>query len=1057
VSRPRSLALLAAVFALSGCAGLIHEVAWARTLGQSLGNSLQALTVVLVAFLGGLGAGSAIGARAAGRWGDPLIGYAGLEGLLALYGISSPAVATAVPRLLEAIGPACASPLSLAALRLGLALAALAVPTLLMGATFPFLVREAVGGGAVPGRAVAVLYGVNTLGGALGALLGSFGLLPFLGTRGSFFVAGLLNAAAAASALLLRAGRRSARALSAKPSIVAPAPSAAVALPGPRGLPPAALASAVALSGAVGAVLQIGWTRAATLAFGSSVYALGVTLAAYILGLGAGPLVVGRRLSRPGAAPLVAAVALAGAGVSSLLLVPVLGRLPIAAALVSGRMAHTPSVLIAAQFSVMAGLLLLPTLCQGMAFPALAACAAGPPGEAHGSAGRLYAASTWGAVAGFIVAGYVALPLAGTRRSLVAASAVSMLLALIPILFLSRRRRSAWIAASGLVLGAFLLPRALPGWDPDLISGGGFLYGPIYSAAAGAGGDLREAIRRRGAILYSREDGVSLVTVRRSPAGVLSLQINGRTEASTGGDMSTQLLSAHLPLLLHSAPADILIVGLASGITLGAAERHAVQRIQVIEIAPAVREAARRFDAWNGRALDDRRVDLVIDDARSRLLVRPRRFDVISSQPSNPWVAGVSNLFTVEFYRLARARLKPGGLFCQWVQAYRLSPEDFRGLVRSFLEVFPRATLWEESAGGGDYFLLGAEGDAPLRIDPSHLRSPRLQAAWDDLLRAGIGQPADLLSRFVTGHAGLEALAAGARLHTDDTLYLETRAPLALFRDSLREQLTALRRVRRSVMDILPGGIAASDPALVEALRARARDREVRLDIATNLKDADLWSLGDPYLAAGLAALRAGLVADAIAALSVAGGRNPESGTAHYLLGEAYRAAGLEDAAGVAYREAVRRDPSLSPAWNAFGRHLAARGDAGRAAAAFEKALEIDPRLAVARNNLGTLRLQSGDPAEAERLFTEALRDDPALAAGHANLGLLLKRRGDPAAAERRYREAIDCDPLNLDVRYNLAALLREQGRKEEARRELLRLLEIDPYDPGARRALAAP
>jgi spermidine synthase len=1042
------------VFALSGCAGLIHEVAWARAMGQSLGNSLQALTAVLVAFLGGLGAGSAIGARAAGRWRDPLRAYAGLEALLALYGLFSPAVAAAVPGILEAFGPECGSPLSLAALRLGLACAALALPTLLMGATFPFLVREAVAGGAAPGGALAVLYGANTLGGTLGALLGSFGLLPLLGTRGSFLAAGLLNSATAAAALLLRARPPAAAPPAEAPPSQSPPAEAPATGPGAR---LAAFAGVAALSGAVGAILQVGWTRVAALAFGSSVYALGITLASYIFGLGAGPLLVGRRLSRPGAAPTVAAAALAGAGVSSLLLVPILGRLPIAAALVSGRMAHSPAVLIAVQFAIMAGLLLVPTLCQGAAFPALAACAAGRPGEAHRTAGRLYAASTWGSVAGFVVAGLAALPLLGTRRALVAASTASVLLAAVPLAFRAGRRRPARIAAAGLVLGALLLPQALPGWDPDLISGGGFLYGPIYRSASGTGGDLGEAIRRRGGILYSREDGVSLVTVRKSPAGVLSLQLNGKTEASTGGDMSTQLLSAHLPLLLHPAPADLLVVGLASGITLGAAERHPVRGIQVIEIAPAVREAARLFDAWNGRALEDRRVEVVIDDARSRLLVRPRRFDVITSQPSNPWVAGVSNLFTVEFYRLARSRLEPGGLFCQWVQAYRLSPEDFRGLVRSFLEVFPQATLWEESAGGGDYFLVGAEGDAPLRIDPSRLRAPRLQAAWDDLVRAGITRPADLLSRFVSGPAGLQALAAGARLHTDDTLYLETRAPLAMFRDSLREQIVALRRVRQSVMEILPEGTAASDPALVEALGARARDRDVRLDIAINLKDADLWSLGDPYLAAGLESLRAGLVTDAIATLSVAGAHNPESGTAHYLLGEAYRASGLDDAAGVAYQEAVRRDPALAPAWNALGRCLAARGEAARAAAAFDRALQIDPRLAAARNNLGALRMQSGHMEAAERLFAEALRDDPTLAAAHANLGLLLKRRGDRVSAERRYREAIDLDPLNLDARYNLAALLRAQGRMEEARRELTLLLEIDPADPDARKAFENP
>jgi spermidine synthase len=1054
VSRPRSLPFLAVIFALSGCAGLIHEVAWARALGQSLGNSLQALTIVLVAFLGGLGVGSAAGSRLAGRLRDPLAAYAGLEGLLAVYALLSPVVASVVPRVLEAIGPSCGSPLSLLALRSGLAVLALALPTLLMGASFPILVREAAGGGDAPGSVVAVLYGANTLGGALGALIGSFGLLPFLGTRGSFLAAGVLNAVSAGSALLRQGQRHAADRPEAETSKGPPAETAAP-FRGPRVLSLPALALLAGLAGAAGAILQVGWTRAAALAFGSSVYALGVTLATYILGLGAGPILVGRRLTRPGAPPLVLAVALAGAGLSSLLLVPILGRLPIVAAFASGRMAPTPAILIGVPFPVMAGLLLIPTLCLGAAFPALAACGATLPGRStHGSAGRLYAASSWGSVAGFVLAGFVAIPGAGTRRALLAASAAPLLLAIVPVFSIPARRHVASIAALGLALGALLLPAILPAWDLDVISGGGFLYGPIYRSASGAGGDLGGAIRRRGDILFAREDGVALVTVRRSPAGVLSLQINGKTEASTGGDMSTQLLSAHLPLLLHAAPADVLIVGLASGISLGAAERHDVRAIEVIEIAPAVREAARWFDDWSGSALDDPRARIVLDDARSRLLVRSRRFDVIASQPSNPWVAGVSNLFTVEFYRLARARLKPGGLFCQWVQAYRLSPEDFRGLVRSFLDVFPQATLWEESAGGGDYFLLGGEGDAPLRIDPASLRDPRHRAAWIDLERAGIAQPADLLSRFVTGPGGLAVLSAGARLHTDDTLYLETRAPLALFRDNLREQIAALRRVRQSVTEILPQGVAGSDPDLVQELRAHARERDVRLDIATSLKDADLWSLEDPYLAAGLAALRAGLIKDAITALSAAASHNPESGTAPYLLGEAYRAAGLEDAAALAFREAVRRDASLAPAWNALGRSLTARGEA-TAEDAFAKAIALDPRLAAARNNLGALRLQAGDLVEAEHLLNEAVRVDPTLAAARANLGLLLKRRGDPAGAERRYRQALDLDPLNVDARYNLAALLAEAGRKDEARQEFRRLLEIDPLDPDARAALA--
>src|SRR5206468_5352964 len=282
------------------------------------------------------------------------------------------------------------------------------------------------------------------------------------------------------------------------------------------------------------------------LAFGSSVYALGITLTVCILGLGLGPLLVRKRLER-GPSPIPAVAALGAAGLSSLLLVPVLGRLPVVAAMASGWIDAAPVALLLAHFGLVAALLLLPTITQGMVLPALAALAQAG-GATHRIAGRLYATSTWGAVCGFVLAGFVALPTLGARRSLVAASSASMLLALVPLRLARAPRRGL---AAACLIGGLVVPWVLPGWDADLVSAGGFLYGPVYRSASGGSLRLRELIRSRGEILFAREDGVALVTVRRSPAGMQSLQINGKTEASTGGDMSTQLLSAHLPLLLH--------------------------------------------------------------------------------------------------------------------------------------------------------------------------------------------------------------------------------------------------------------------------------------------------------------------------------------------------------------------------------------------------------------------------------------------------------------------------------------------------------------------------
>ncbi|HEX9426536.1 MAG TPA: tetratricopeptide repeat protein, partial [Candidatus Polarisedimenticolia bacterium] len=562
-----------------------------------------------------------------------------------------------------------------------------------------------------------------------------------------------------------------------------------------------------------------------------------------------------------------------------------------------------------------------------------------------------------------------------------------------------------------------------------------------------------EGMRRRGTLLFDEDGAEGRVTVRRSPGGILSLQINGRTEASTGADMSTQLLAAHLPLFLHEGGAPrTLLIGLASGVSLGAIESHPVAAIRVIEIVPGVVRAAAWFAESNHAALRDPRVRITLDDARAALLARSERYDLIISQPSNPWVSGVANLFTVEFYRLAKRRLAPGGMLGQWIQAYRLAPSDLAGVVGAFLEVFPDATLWEESPGGGDYFLIG--GDHPLRVDPSRWLEPGYAAAWSDLQRIGISAPAQILGRFAAGPEALRAFAGGARPQTDDDLYLEWRAPLALFKDTLRDQLAALDRHRESPLTILAGGEQARPPGLIASLHGMEQARQSRLAMLSGLRDADLWSLRDPFLDSGIEALRGSRFVEAAATLTRAATANPKSGTAQLLLAEAYRAAGLPGAAEVAYRAAIERDPDLPAAWNGLGSCLAGRGRTDEARLAFLRALQIDPALAPARNNLGALLLSTGDDVGAESALRSALAIDPALMAARVNLGLIMKRRGDLRGAVESDRAALALDPLNGDARFNLAVALAASGRPDEARRELLTLLRSDPADPQAARAL---
>ncbi|MEE9293051.1 MAG: fused MFS/spermidine synthase, partial [Acidobacteriota bacterium] len=999
------LRTLCLIVAASGAAGLAHEVAWARALGQTLGHSLPSLTAVLVAFLGGLGLGALLASRRAGRTTSPLRDYAVLEFAIAIWGFAAPFIATMARDGVVALSVAGHFRDHQDLMRFAIACLALSPLTLMMGATFPLVIREARNRGTDSATAVRALYGWNTVGGALGACAGSFLLLPLLGTRGAFLAAAGVNLFAAVAALVSRRRHRATSApATSDPTDAAPAaPDVASAVPTEDGTSavtraphggsaPLVVAALIAtIAGGAAALLQIGWTRAITLSFGSSIYALGITLTAYILGIGVGPLVISRKLLRPGREVAAAAGAFWIVATSSLALLPLLGKMPVLAAFLSGRFETSLPLLFATQSIVILLCLLLPTMAHGATFPCLALLAEGNGRvPAHRAAALVYTWSTWGSVAGLSAGGLLLIPSIGSERTLRVAACVALLLSF--VLFLARITRAAARPRplrQAIVTALWMAPLvllALPRWDRDVMASGGFLYGPVYRSAMGQSG-LPEVMRRRGEVLFERESGEALVTVRRSEAGVLSLQINGRTEASSGGDMATQLLAAHLPLLLHPGPEEVLVIGLASGVTVGGVERHAVRNIRVIEIVPDVVEAARLFSPHNGDALDDPRLEIVIDDARAHLLASADRFDVITSQPSNPWIAGVANLYTVEFYDLVRSRLRPGGLFCQWVQAYRLAPVDLRAIVASFLRIFPGATLWEESAGSGDFFLIG--GDGPLRIDPGRLRS--VPGALAELSAAGIQDEADLLARFVTGPAGLRDFSAGTPPQTDDRLDLEWRAPLALFRRTLRLQVAEINRHRRPVGPFLAAGDAV-EPDLLDRLGQRLREREARLQILEGLDSADIESLTDPYMAAGLEALRAGLYPEAIGLLNHAASRNPGSGTARLLLGESYRAAGLLNAAIVAFNGAVEVRPNLAPAWNALGRTLWTLGRAGQAREAFDEALRRDPDFAAARNNLGSVLLASDDSIGARREFEAALADDPSLAAARANLGLALKR-----------------------------------------------------------------
>jgi spermidine synthase len=508
---------------------------------------------------------------------------------------------------------------------------------------------------------------MNTIGAALGAALTGFLLLPALGLFGTTLVGVALNAVAAVGALLLvRRGLIADRSAERSPAIGDPkGPRRSADQPHSLFNHTIALPAVVlGVSGFVALVYEVTWTRILAMMLGPTTYAFSAMLVAFIAGLGIGSGVAAAlvsRVRRPGVWLGAAMIATAAA---ALVASGRVDRLPIIIAASAGRADASFTSVFALDIALAIVVQLPMTIALGATFP-LAIAMTSAAGEAPAAAAVIYATNTAGAIAGALAGSFILIPQLGLQRSLQLASIAAVLAGLF-VAWRSaaglrgpkgglRYRLAASIAATSVVAFALLMPP----WNHARLANGAYRFAPSLAA-----GDIETALEA-GDLSYYREGAAGTVSVRRL-IGVTSLAIDGKVDASNGSDMATQKLLAHLPLLLHDDPHAVYIIGLGSGVTLGAALRHPVERVVVSEISPEVVAASSMFAKENHDALHDPRARLIVGDGRSHLLLSGDRYDVIISEPSNPWMSGVSTLFTREFFVAARSRLEPGGILCQW-------------------------------------------------------------------------------------------------------------------------------------------------------------------------------------------------------------------------------------------------------------------------------------------------------------------------------------------------------------------------------------------------------
>jgi spermidine synthase len=727
-------------------------------------------------------------------------------------------------------------------------------------------------------------------------------------------------------------------------------------------------------SGAATFGIEVLWSRSYALVIGSTVYAFNLMLLAVLLGIAGGAAVYGRvrsRISRP-----VVAVGrlFGGAGLAVLAGQWVIGRLPEVYLAALGILPVSFTLHQLAGLALCLATMLPVTVALGLTFPLLMHLVDGEGRSAQEASGRLYAWNTGGAIVGALLADLVLVPRLGLQPPY-----------LVFATFLLGGAAWALAEATGwrpglkaavpavLVLALLTLSVRWRPWDPVLMSSGVHRYGLEWRDRVGSPFDLDTWLREQQELIFYKEGSEAVVAVSETDTGRRFLSVNGKTDAGSGAeDVVTQRFIAHVPLLLHPRPRRALVIGWGAGATAASAALYPLQTLECVEIEPAVYEAAPLFDDLSGAVRRDERFTITFRDGRNHLLRGTEPWDVIISEPSNPWISGVSNLFTREFYEVVLARLAPGGVFGQWFHYYNLEAADVKVEVKTFLAVFPHASLWlvppvTAADGtqrlGADMLLVGSP--EPHALDWDRLQEMLVDTPVGEDLKAtrAFDDPLALVASWAMGRDEMEkwvedeeAFPSGTPLNTDDHPYVEFVAPRRTVvtpveasreASAQRAEMNAAAGDARSVLPHHPG-FEGGPPERARLYRELA-ERYVHAGQPTRALaalDAAVRAVPDDALAharAGKLLLDQGRVAEALGRLELAVRMDPDLVEAWDLLGGLAIDRRDYPLAERAHRAVLRREPTNVDAWLRLGAILARQEKWAEAGEALEWAERLDP------------------------------------------------------------------------------------------------------------------
>jgi predicted membrane-bound spermidine synthase len=782
--------LLFGLFTLSGFTGLIYESIWSHYLKLFLGSAAFAQSFVLAAFMGGMAIGAWIASRWSRRIPNLLAVYGWIEAAIGLAALVFHELFVALTQVsLDHVIPALGSPLSVEIYKYTVCGMLIIPQTVLLGMTFPLMSGSVIRRSPeTSGHHLAMLYFTNSIGAAAGALAAAFLLLGWLGMPGTMRAAGVLNLVLAAVVLsVARAGEP--RPLTAAPvGGAAPVDTYTVRL----------FLVAAFVTGAASFVYEIAWIRMLSLVLGSSFHAFELMLSAFITGLALGGLWIRRRIDRIADPIHFSGVVQVVMGVAALATIFVYHYTFdwMAYALSALQRSDSAYPLFNLFSHAIAFAVMLPaTFLAGMTLPLFThVLLRGGHGER--AIGQIYSANTLGAIAGVLLAVHVLLPEAGMKLAVVIGATADILLGawLLRYSAAALARVYAYVGLIAGLIAATVTARAAA-LDPLRLSSGVFRYGVSQRA------DTK--------VFFYRDGKTASVAVRRQGDSVVGIITNGKPDATIqmdperppAGDEYTMVVAAALPLLIKPDAKTYANIGFGSGLTTEALLSHSGPRqVDSIEIEPAMVAGARSFSPRVLRPFRDERSNIVFEDAKSYFARHGKRYDVIVSEPSNPWVAGVASLFTTEFYRDVKRYLAPGGLLVQWLQTYEFNDRLLGSVLAALAENFSDFEIYETN--GADLIVVAvAEGSVPR---PGAL--PAGETGFlDQLRRLGITRAEELAALSIGARRDIMPLFAplGAPVNSDYRPYVQLEAPRARFRGSFA---TALSQLSATPLPILEMG-----------------------------------------------------------------------------------------------------------------------------------------------------------------------------------------------------------------------------------------------------------